>query len=169
MPVVVPTEGLPPFAAAGAPLNTVEQVSAMIRAYCGWHIAPNRVDTFTLDGSGASVQMLPTMHLTAVTSVTADGTLLAADEYQWSESGFLTGRTWPCKPRSVVVEAVHGYDVIPEELAQVTLQVVGRGGNTPLGPTQQAAGPFSVTWGPGGMFTDLERAVLDRYRIPADA
>jgi hypothetical protein len=47
---------------------------AEVRAFCGWHIAPEVTETLTLDGPGGYVLVLPTLHLVDLVSVTNDGT-----------------------------------------------------------------------------------------------
>ena len=43
----------------------LDAASDAIREYCGWNIYPQVTETITVDGSGTSVLLLPTMNLTA--------------------------------------------------------------------------------------------------------
>ena len=93
----------------------VAAAEAMVRSYCGWHIAPSETHTVTLDGKGGSTLFLPSLHVTAITSITVDGTLLAATGYEWSETGQVNRKygAWPRKLRSIVVVFTHGYTDVP--------------------------------------------------------
>jgi hypothetical protein len=64
---------------------------AEVRAFCGWHIAPEVTETLTLDGPGGYVLVLPTLHLVDLVSVTNDGTAITDPE-------------WPAELLSVMTE-----------------------------------------------------------------
>jgi hypothetical protein len=153
---------------------------AVVRAYCGWHIAPSQEDTVTLDGAGTTIQALPSLHVTAVESVEVDGEAVDTGNFTWSAAGFLRygGECWPGRwsgvLRDVVVTFTHGYAELPAEIRAVVLSVAARSSTSPSGASTMQAGPYSVALGrnadgsSGGVtLTDLERAVLDRYRLPA--
>lgn len=153
--------------------ETDAQAEALVAAFCRWHIAPSIDVTLTLDGSGTSMLVLPSLHVTAVGSVTVEGVALEAGSYRWSEAGLLVrvaGR-FPCKPRSVEVAFTHGYDTMPADVQAVIDAVAARVLSTPAtGVTQQAAGPFSLRLAAGydgglGLLSS-EQAILARYRRP---
>ena len=55
------------------------QAESVVRAHCGWHIAPVREDVVVLDGQGAAdVLLLPSLRVTAV-AVTQGGEEVAPD------------------------------------------------------------------------------------------
>lgn len=142
------------------------QAEALVRSYCGWHIAPSRVETFTLDGSGSPLMVLPTLRLTAVTSVTNDGVVVDPATLEWSEAGALRlpcWGYWTWKYRGVVVEATHGYDKAPFDLAGAVQAIASRASNNP-GLASQTRGPFSESY--VQTFLEPERMVLDRYKLP---
>jgi len=134
------------------------------RAYCGWHIAPSITDTYTLDGPGSSILMLPSLKVTAVSSVTNDGT--AVTDPEWSEAGMVRG-CWSCKFRGVVVEMTHGYDVCPPEILGVLQEAASRGvgGSAVSQVGQVRMGGVSGVPGAASFMLD-QKAVLDRYALP---
>lgn len=143
-----------------------------IRGYCRWHIAPNLPETVTVDGSGAGVLLLPTLHLTEVTSITNDGT--AVDDLtvvQRSEMGALkiTSGTWSEKYGGVVAVIEHGYDFFPQELLAVARSLASSPGTPAL---QLTSGPHSIQLSEAGQagpsaLQPLHKEILDRYRIRA--
>src|SRR5690606_2997314 len=102
------------------------------------------------------------------------GELVLAEDYDWSELGYLTKRRgcWGFRPRSVVVTMTHGYAEIPPEVKAVVLGIAARM-ETPAGTVRaQGAGPYNVqmTTNPdgsvGGLSLNLEeRGALSRYRL----
>src|SRR5512139_2364445 len=95
---------LPPTP-AGVDDATWAATVAEVRAFCGWHIAPEVTETLTRDGSGGPVQVLPTLRLVDLISITNDGT--AVTDPEWSTSGMVYAGTWARwtpKFRGVVAE-----------------------------------------------------------------
>lgn len=168
------TTTLPPFADEldADETTRLEWASERIRAYCGWHIAPSVTETVTLDADGGRVLALPTLRMTALTSVTLwDGTVLADGvDVTWSHTGLLerlSWRPWPSRFRAVTVTFVHGYDAIPSALEEVCVSVAKR---APLqGVMTEAAGGVSRVYmhtaTSSAPWTGPEQVVLDRYRL----
>jgi hypothetical protein len=166
-----------------APAPT-DQAVAAVRAYCGWHIAPARTETLTVDGPGGNTLCLPTLHVTAVAKVTENGTDLDPDTgYNWSEAGIIrrswsTNTTsgycgwWTTNLRGISVELTHGYTEWPIELAGIIQAVADRIGDNPTGLEQQTVGPFTEKYttsgggGAGSAFGAADEAVLTRYKLP---
>ena len=75
-----------------APEDRLAQAEAMVRAWCGWHIAPERDEVLTLDGPGGAHLTLPSLHVVDVASVVENGELLdpANGLYTWSAAGIIT-------------------------------------------------------------------------------
>jgi len=151
---------------------------ALVRAYCGWHVAPSRDETFVMDGPGGHELMLPSLYVTEVASVTEDDVVLVADtDYEWSANGRVwTPGLWTTTLRGISVDVTHGYDVVPLEVQAVVLGVASRAAASPNGIVSQTAGPFSVTYSQtssntaGGIsLLALEMSVLDRYKIASVA
>jgi hypothetical protein len=83
------------------------------RRYCRWHVSPARTaEEVTLDGGGGRVLTLPTRRMTALSSVSENGTELDLDVLEWSETGSVrkcSGRSWSCRYRSIEATFDHGY------------------------------------------------------------
>lgn len=143
---------------------------ALIRAYCEWHIAPSREETLTLDGTSTNVLMLPSLHVTAVDTVTNDGTELDADTYDWSEAGMIQrryGARFSCRFRGVEVALTHGYADWPTELETIIDDLEGRdlsGSYVQVGQVRVATDSNGAPL--GSAFTDAQRSILDRYKLP---
>jgi hypothetical protein len=147
--------------------------SALVRTYCGWVIAPAETGVvFTVDGSGARVQPLPTRHLTAVTAVTEDGEDAPLKAIEWSEAGYLyRAQKFTRKLRGLAATVDHGYTDVPAEIEMVALTVAARGVGNPQGLRSYTTGNISATYagegaGTGPLLNPLEMAVLSRYRLP---
>jgi hypothetical protein len=66
------------------------QAEALVRAYCGWHIAPVRTHTVVVSSFDATL-VLPTLRLVEVVSVVAsDGTVLDPIDYRADPAGVIT-------------------------------------------------------------------------------
>jgi hypothetical protein len=152
----------------------LEQAEALVRSYCGWHIAPSRVDAVeTLRGYGAQPLLLASLNVTAVASVVDDGTTLAlTDDYTWQPNGVILRAGW-WGTGDVVVTYTHGYDDPPPEVTAVVQAVAQRAVDNPGSRPRDQIGPFAPTYSQTGSnqapalaLLDAEKAVLDPYRIP---
>jgi len=160
--------------------SQVAYASGRVRDYCHWHVYPAVDDTITVDAEGGSLLLLPSLKVNSVTSVVevgADGTettLVFRDDYSWSPKGILArvGR-WPCRFQSVRVEMNHGYDELPDALAEVVVSVAKRMPAQQATVTQRMVGSEQVMYGSplspiaATGFTAAEQMVLDGYRIKA--
>lgn len=150
---------------AGDPALMVDAAEAVVRAHCGWHIAPSRTETITLVGSSASALFLPSLHVTAVTSVTEDGTVLDLADVLVSDAGVLTrlpGVSWTTPDKTVAVNYTHGYAEVPADVKLIVLSLASRLPST--GVTREQAGPFVVQ--SEQQLTPIEMSTLAAYRIP---
>lgn len=136
----------------------IEAASGVVRDICGWHVFPSVAETVRVRGSGASVVMLPTLHLTGVTAVRVDGA--AVSGFTWHAAGYLSERV---TRGAVEVDIIHGYASPPPGLVDVVLAIAERIMANPTSATTERLGDYSV--GYGGL-TDLHRSVLARYTIP---
>lgn len=153
--------------------DMLDGVSAAIRRYCGWHITPSVDSTVTLDGPGTPELDLPSLHVTAVASITECDQVIDPTLWTWSELGQVRlhrGR-FTHHYRAITAEFTHGYDYAPE-LTQVVLSAVARMLAAPSGNVQERAGDVLVkhaetaTGAAGGLvFLQPEYQVLDSYRI----
>lgn len=152
----------------------IAMVSAAVRAYCGWHIAGEVTEEITVNGSGAQLLALPTLHLTDVTTVTENADPVDLAGVSWSTAGYLWREgCWTRALRGVIATITHGYEDVPLEIVAVICGVTSRAYVSPDGVVRAQTGPFSVTYSQtafnqaGGIaFTEAERWALDRYRIP---
>jgi hypothetical protein len=152
---------------AGDPATLVSQAQSTIRAYCGWHVAPNITETVLLDGRGGSHLWLPSLHVTAVSSISNEGTVLTTAEYDWSVSGYVELRNWALwssRPRQISVTFTHGYEDIPADLVGVAASIAARAGSSPAGIKRQSSGPFSAEY-EVELLGD-EKSTLGRYKLP---
>lgn len=146
------------------------RAEAEVRAFCGWHIAPEQTDELTVDGSGACVQPLPTLRLNTLDALVVDGDAADLGGVEWSQAGFLRrAAAFPDGLRSVTATISHGYAAMPLDVQAVIDRLVERGVET-IGALVQV-GQVRYATGSDGLpaaatLTDLDRAVLDRYRLP---
>lgn len=149
------------------------QAEALVRAYCGWHIAPSRVDAEAVLRAepGNPVLLLPSLYVTAVAVNANDTDLVDGTDYAWSANGVLTCYWWTTSP--VTVTYTHGYAAPPAEVTAVVQAVAQRALDNPGAYISRTIGPFGGTFGRAadtGTAVSLlasEMAVLDRYKIPA--
>jgi len=143
---------------------------AAARNYCGWHVSPVAVgEQITLDGTGTSVLVLPTLKVTDLIEVEEDGATLELTDLSWSERGLIlkkSGHWWSAMFRSITVTFSHGYSSAPD-FDSVILSAIERGAFS-SDSAPRVIGPFQYS-DPGNadavLFTDSERAVLDRYAL----
>jgi hypothetical protein len=159
--------------------DRLDQAEALVRAYCGWHIAPSQPDTYTVRTYGNGTIFLPSLHVTSVESVTeADAPLGIGDEYLWlAPSGIITrrGGRW-AYDSDVVVEFTHGYEQVPAEVTAVVQAIANRAVDNPSGVTREQMGPFARSFSLTGAneastvaLLESEKAALSRYRLPGVA
>lgn len=124
-------------------------------------------DTAGLVGNGRRTILLPEMPVTAVASITVDGTLLDAAAWRVNRHGVLT-RLGGCWPLDADITAVydHGYVQVPAAVKQVCVQLAGRAWVNPRGMASESIGDWSGTWDKaraGDALTDYELALLQPY------
>jgi hypothetical protein len=151
---------------AAAATLAVNIASSAIRTHCGWSISQEADVTAVLDGSGTRWMWLPTLKLTAVTSVEVNGDpLVAVTDFDWTSYGKLIHRgRWPTTARSVEVVYTHGYATVPDVVKGVCLMLAARlyGNPEALKSRSEAWGPFneSVSYadvaGPGLSMQEME-------------
>ena len=106
-------------------LSVLEAVSASVRDWCGWHVAPSLNCHFVGNGEG-QLLMLPCMGVSAVDSVTINGTDAVA--FEWTAAGMvrLTSGRFPCGWRNVEVDFTAGFtaDSIGAVVAQIAANML---------------------------------------------
>lgn len=95
--------------------NAILAAEDQVRDFCGWHVAPSRTETITVDGTGTTTLVLPSTYVTAINSITEDGVVLASAYYSWSQNGIVDKLygAWTYKRRSIQVNLTHGYPTCP--------------------------------------------------------
>lgn len=161
----------PPPANAATLLNAA---SGVVRSYSGWQISAEHIRGQRVDGDGSSVLMLPTLRLTAVTSVAVEERRLARGrDYTWSAAGVIRrlppGHRWPQAHQAIAASYRHGYDPVPAEIKAIAVSLAARTATVPAGLVQQTVGAITYRWAEGVTSIGLapgEKAVLNRYRLP---
>lgn len=153
----------------------LEAVSDEIRDSVGWSVT-EEVVTLTLDGPGDEKLLLPTLHLTAVTSVTEDSVALTAEDYLLYERGYLTRMSghwpvkWTCRLQGVTVVFTHGYPdgQVPGVFQTVTLETVARMLDNPGGSLKsKTVGRVAVSYADAKAASKAGAdSRLDYYRLP---
>lgn len=140
-------------------------VSALVRSYTRLSVTPVVGATLTLTGTRGRRLVVGERPLTAVTSVTLDGTLLSSSDYRWTRSGALYRLAgWGDEDREVVVVCSFGFAVVPADLGAVVQTASARlVANPAQWKRQEEDGAALLAEAPSG-FTVGELAVLNRYR-----
>lgn len=157
----------------------LEQAEALVREFCGWHIAPSRTGvTHTVRTYGGRDIFLPSMYVTAVSSVTEAGTTLTVDDdYTWlAPSGVIRRVGYWARDEEVAVTFTHGYPFPPAAVVGIVQSVAQRAVDNPGSLVRTQRGPFSDTYSTTGTnqvatlsLLDSEKETLRRYRIPTVA
>lgn len=147
----------------------------IVRRHCGWHIAPVRTETLTVDGNGSTELVLPTLRLTDLATCTVDG--VAVSDVEWSTNGTIERRSrFPRKRRAVVVEVEHGHDACPDDVVGVVVTVAARipfstgGDGVEAGLVEEQLGSYRYRLSDSvqteGFLTDADLFVLGAHRVP---
>lgn len=156
--------------------QALASASGMVRAYCGWWIAPVQQFTAVLSGDGSTVLGLPCTRVVDVVEVAVDGSSVAPlTGYRWSPNGLVVrrGGVWPDDLANVTVRFVGGYDAVPDEVVAVVCALADTL-DTPTGVAAQSIDDESVTYARGaddatGLTTRM-RETLDRgFVVPPRA
>lgn len=100
---------------AAGDAETARKLRAALRAarnFCGWHVAPARTETLTLDGPGTRLLSLPTRRIVALTSVTENGVTVPVDRLDVSKRlGVVEKQAglWSRRYGSIEVTLTHGF------------------------------------------------------------
>lgn len=161
----------------GAPADDpklLAALSAASRRFAGAVRHPVRLianDTVTLYGDCTDRLLLPAAPVTAITSVTVDGTALAAgtDYRVRKDAGILRrmgGAVWPDWAEVDVVWS-HGYDPIPDDIAEVVTDQARTIYRVQPGVQTVQAGGESITYGVQAAVgvTAQWSAAVEKYRL----
>lgn len=113
-----------------SPKQALDAALATVQSYCGWHVGPSiagATASVWSPGAGEAI-FLPTLKLTAVTSVVQDSVTLDPATYTFESYG--TIRRTPGKFFSllskVTVTFTHGYTTLPDDVEDVVLLAAQR-------------------------------------------
>lgn len=151
----------------------LQAVSAAIRDYCGWHIAPALPCSY-LGNADGHLLVLPAMGVTDVSAVSVErgGEFVPLDNYEWTSAGMVRLRcgVFPDTWRGVRCEYVAGFD--SASLGVVVAQIAGNALAASPGVADERAGNVSITYnrtgdGVTGGVSLLPRdmALLAPYRL----
>lgn len=135
----------------------LEQAEAEVRGFCGWHIAPSRTETVTVEGDGGAVLLLPSLHVTAVSEILdEDGD--AVTDFKWRRSGVLRGGVRWAAGREYKVTFTHGHPAVPRDVEAAVQAIASM---DPVRGILRSAGPFHYE-----PRQDALSSTLHRYRLP---
>lgn len=146
--------------------DRLDQAEALVRSYCGWHIAPSRTATLTLSPiagwqRGTNRIILPSLYVTAISSVTLDGVVQTiGEEYTWTAPGVDLADVGGWSD-SLVIAYTHGYTEAPKEVTAIVQSIAQRAVNNPGSLVRTQAGPFADTYSQTGFNQSLPMALLD--------
>ena len=165
----------------------LEATGETIRAFCQWHIAPSITVTDTVPVNPDGTIMLPSLHVTAVESVSIDGLELDPSSYELHQAGYIKRvrhsyvqwPLWPLEsdrpfreypsPQQVHADVTytHGYSDLPATVKAVGLELATRAMELPSGVASQIeAGPQVISLGALGIvLTDEQRRRLGPYTL----
>lgn len=148
----------------------LEAVSASIRSYCGWHIAPELSCSWIGEATGKIVR-LPAMAV-EVEEVRVSGHALDESAYEWTQQGLI--RLHTCAPqawRSVEVDFLAGVDVATE-IGAVVAQIASNAIVARPGVAEEHAGQVGMTFNQTGTgitggvsILSRDKALLEPWRI----
>ena len=137
--------------------------SGIVQGIANQAIEPATNQTLILSGDGTGLIFLPELPVTAVDSVTEDGTLLiaGADYTVDLANGILVrlGGAWATSPKTVVVVVDHG-QAVPPAVKAVVLGVASRLLINPDGTIRESIGSYSGAY--PGLLTDVDLKILGR-------
>ena len=124
----------------------LESVSAAIRAWCGWHVAPLTKCQYTGNGSG-KLLMLPAMGVQSVESFKVLGNDVP---YEWHEDGMtrLKSGEFPTDWQSVTCDFTAGFT--GQDVGQAVAQIVSNAIVAAPGVSSEHAGNVSISYNKTG-------------------
>lgn len=162
--LVDPTE-LEDFPGAPFTPEVVDAAVADLRSILGWHVAPQRTETVTLDNEGGGREIvLPSRHVVAVSDVrdVSGDSPVEMTGWRLSTAQTLTRTCWPVGASVLEVDLDHGWEHLPPDLLPV-LTGLCQAAATSAVVGQQSAGPFSVTVASRQQIIDANAATLARH------
>lgn len=154
----------------GAPFAdaVVDAAVADLRARLGWHVAPVRPETLTLDHEGGIDLVLPSRKIGTITEIRdVSGTTPAViTGYRTSAAGYLTGCQWPRGTATIEVDLTHGYATPPPDLLAAVAALCGYLKSDSRVRSVQID-DFQTSYY-GTSSTGMESQVMTTYGLPRD-
>jgi hypothetical protein len=142
-----------------------------IRDYCKWHIAPIKSDLNVRAKIGnKGIIMLPTMNLVSVEAVRLNGATLTSEVWEADPAGFLVYHGYAGRRAygyAVSVDITHGFEELPQSVAEVGYELTGRTVEHPSGVVKHMTrGPTDIDFLEfGSVLSDDQKIRLGPYRI----
>jgi hypothetical protein len=151
----------------GGPFSKEVVASAVadLRDILGWHVAPRRTETITLDNEGGGTEIvLPSRKVVSVDEVrdVSGTTPTIMTGWRLSQAQTLTRGCWPIGASVLEVDLTHGHASVPADLLPV-LAALCQSMLTSATAGQQTAGPFSVTTATRQQIMDNHERTLARH------
>jgi hypothetical protein len=157
---------------AGTQATFLNMVSAEIRRYCGWHIAPSvSVTEQRRWFGGDGLIMLPSTFVTSIESVTIDGQVLVEGrDYFWDEPKPWIRRRWGLRRAHpyALVSYTHGYSETPIDVKAVLAEVLATAMEVPASNAthiQTMQYTFQLNPAVGVTLSPDQKNRLGRYKI----
>ena len=156
-----PTPALPVLAGS-------EAATALVRAWCEWHVAPVLTQTVTLDTPDGGAILLPSKRVVNIVRATYDGRDIT-DGLEWSADGMIR-YPFRSKFRALTVTMEHGFD--EAVIAPLIERIEGRltTARPGVSSASETTGPLSqsITFSSGAAGAGLlseDRDALMPYRL----
>lgn len=147
--------------------------SQAIRNACGWHISPSLECTAHLTADGKLCK-LQANAVTAVESVSDDGTALDSGDYEWRRDGLIRrtdSREWSSGWDAIEVSYTAGYDVsVVPDLAEAVRAIAEGVISVAAGVNSESADGVSISYSANASsiaaaLTEQQRAALAPYKL----
>jgi hypothetical protein len=146
--------------------QALDAAIAAVQSYCGWHIAPSQSGTASVWSLDGTTLVVPSLNVTAVTSVTQDAVVAPASTYTFESYGVIRSVPgyffFPFPWSKVTVVFTHGYADWPDDVRGVVLSLAQRSLTDTRGLVAGPSGSaFVETYGP--QLSDADKAKLAPY------
>jgi hypothetical protein len=150
--------------------QALDLASATMQSLTGQHLFVKSNDVATLDGSGTYLLFLPETPVTAVTSITLNGTAVPTADYAWYRHGAIVGVAgWGNKAKSVVVTYSHGYATGTPEyetLRGINLRAAAKAFENPGGAESETIVSYTYRFAAVEAAVREEMDTLTAFRVP---
>ena len=148
-----------------AVMDAVGSASARFRGEVRCPVSRVEAEEIRLDGHGGTVLALPSAPVTAVVSVEVHGRVVT--DFTWSRRGLLRRTAcWPDELDAVQVVYSHGYDPVPDDVAEAVLAEAEYLLTVRPGVAAMTVGGESVSFqAPAAAMPSVWTRAVERYRI----